>query len=43
VITPGVPPTLRQALEHGAMDESTPDEELAQFIGWPVERVREHR
>ena len=43
IVTPGVPPSLRRALEAWAVDESTPDEEIAQFIGWTVERVREHR
>ncbi|GIE78590.1 hypothetical protein Aph02nite_45400 [Actinoplanes philippinensis] len=43
VVTPGVPPSLRKALEEWVVDESTPDDEVADFIGWPVARVREHR
>lgn len=43
VVTPGVPTSLRRALEEWAVDEATPDEEIAEFIGWPVARVREHR
>ncbi|MFI5841736.1 hypothetical protein ACIA8K_18700 [Catenuloplanes sp. NPDC051500] len=43
VVTPGVPRSLRRVLEEWAVDESTPDEEIAEFIGWPVDRVREHR
>jgi hypothetical protein len=43
VVTPGVPPSLGRVLEEWAVDESTPDEEIATFIGWPVGKVREHR
>jgi hypothetical protein len=43
VVTPGVPPSLGRLLEEWAVDESTPDEEIATFIGWPVGKVREHR
>jgi hypothetical protein len=43
VITPGVPPSLQQVLQEWAVAESTPDEDIAAFIGWPIEQVREHR
>ncbi|WP_250037654.1 hypothetical protein [Paractinoplanes maris] len=43
VTTPGVPPSLRRALQEWVVDELTPDEDIAEFIGWTVERVREHR
>lgn len=42
VITPGVPPSLGQAIEDWIGQRSTPDEEIAEFIGWSVEKVREH-
>lgn len=43
VVTLGVPPSLRQALQEWAVAESTPDEDVAAFIGWPLDCVREHR
>ncbi|GAB2571732.1 hypothetical protein Aab01nite_04160 [Paractinoplanes abujensis] len=43
ITTPGVPLSLQQALQEWVVDESTPDEDIAEFIGWTVERVREHR
>ena len=43
VITSGLPQSLQRALQEWAVDESTPDEDVAEFIGWTVERVREHR
>jgi hypothetical protein len=42
VETPGVPETLGHAIEEWADSPSTPEEEIAEFIGWPVEKVREH-
>ena len=43
LVTPGVPPSLGRALEEWAVAESTPDEEIATFVDWPVAKVREHR
>lgn len=43
VATPGMPPSLGQAIEEWVDMLSTPDEEIAEFIGWPVEKVREYR
>jgi hypothetical protein len=43
VTTPGMPPSLGRAIEDWIDELSTPDEEIAEFIGWPVEKVREHR
>jgi hypothetical protein len=43
VETPGVPPSLGQAIEDWLGAVGTPDEEIAEFIGWPVEKVTEHR
>ncbi|MBL7258789.1 hypothetical protein [Paractinoplanes lichenicola] len=43
VVTAGVPPSLRRALEEWVTQDSTPDEEIAAFIGWPVPKVREYR
>jgi hypothetical protein len=41
--TPGLPPSLGQAIEEWVSAWSTPDEEIAAFVGWPVAKVREHR
>ena len=43
VSTPGVPPSLAKALDEWISQMSTPDEEIAQFIGWSVEKVQEHK
>ncbi|EWM65076.1 MULTISPECIES: hypothetical protein [Micromonospora] len=43
VTTLGMPPTLGQAIDDWVAQLSTSDEEIAQFIGWSVEKVREHR
>lgn len=43
VITPGVPPSLGQAIDDWLSQTSTPDDEIAEFIGWSVEKVNEHR
>jgi hypothetical protein len=43
VIAPGVPPSLGQAIDDWISQTSTPDDEIAEFIGWSVEKVREHR
>lgn len=43
VSTPGVPPSLGQALDEWISRSDTPVEEIAQFIGWSVEKVREHQ
>lgn len=43
VTTPGIPPGLGEAIEEWVSQTATSDEEIADFIGWPVEKVREHR
>lgn len=43
VTTPGVPRSLGQALDEWIGQSNTTVEEIAQFIGWSVEKVREHR
>lgn len=43
VVTSGVPPSLGQALDDWINSLNTPDEEIAEFLGWPVEKVREYR
>jgi hypothetical protein len=43
VMTPGLPPSLGRAIEEWIGQMSTTDEEIAEFVGWSVERVREHR
>lgn len=43
VVTAGVPPSLGQALDDWINSLNTPDEEIAEFLGWPVEKVREYR
>ncbi|HWS37952.1 MAG TPA: hypothetical protein VN408_35120 [Actinoplanes sp.] len=42
-LTPGIPPSLGQAIEEWLFAASTPDQDIADFIGWPVGVVREHR
>ncbi|MFI5931813.1 hypothetical protein [Actinoplanes sp. NPDC051494] len=42
-LTPGIPPSLHRAIEEWVFDSSTPDREIADFVGWPVAKVREHR
>lgn len=42
--TPGVPPSLARAIEENWIDAlDTPDEEIAEFISWPVAKVRKYR
>lgn len=41
--TPGIPPSLSRAIEEWVCAPSTPDEDIATFVGWPVGKVREHR
>ncbi len=43
VLTPGVPSSLGSALEDWVGTPSTPDTEIAEFIGWSVTDVRAHR
>ncbi|MEU1590541.1 hypothetical protein [Micromonospora sp. NPDC005710] len=43
VNTPGVPPSLGKALYEWISQNSTSAEDIAQLIGWPVEKVREHQ
>jgi hypothetical protein len=43
VATPGLPPSLGRAIEDWIGQMSTSDEEIAEFIGWSVEKVRDHR
>ncbi|GAA2556821.1 hypothetical protein GCM10010435_29380 [Winogradskya consettensis] len=42
-VTPGIPPSLARAIGEWIGDPGTPDEEIAEFVGWPVARVRECR
>lgn len=39
--TPGIPPSLSRAIEEWVFAPSTPDEEIAEFVGWTPGRVRE--
>lgn len=41
--TPGIPPSLSRALEEWVCASSTPDEDIAHVVHWPVGEVREHR
>lgn len=43
VSTPGVPPSLAQALYEWIGQSNTSAEDIAQFVGWSVEKVREHQ
>ncbi|MFI5937620.1 hypothetical protein [Actinoplanes sp. NPDC051494] len=43
VSTPGLPPSLARVVEDWLAHPATPDEEIAEFVGWTVARVREHR
>lgn len=43
VTTPGLPTGLGEALTEWVEEDRASDEEVAEFIGWPVERVRECR
>lgn len=43
VETPGVPPSLGRAIEDWIGTTSTPDTEIAEFVGWSVDSVRAHR
>lgn len=43
LITPGLPESLCEALDNWIGSRATPDEEVAEFVGWPVERVAEAR
>lgn len=42
-LTAGVPEGLSEALDSWVSYRGTPDEEIADFVGWPVSKVREHR
>lgn len=41
--TPGIPPSLGRVIEEWVSASTTPDEEIAEFVGWAVGKVREHR
>jgi hypothetical protein len=41
--TPGLPSSLSRMLEEWVCAPSTPDEDIAEFVGWPPSQVREHR
>lgn len=43
LITPGLPESLCDALDNWIGSRATPDEEVAEFVGWPVERVAQAR
>lgn len=40
---PGLPPSLADALQDWLGSMATPDEDVAQFVGWSVEEVARHR
>jgi hypothetical protein len=40
VTTPGLPPSLQGAIRDWVTEPSTPDEEVADWVGWPVEQVK---
>lgn len=43
IITPGVPKSLGRAILEDWIERlNTPAEEIAEFVGWPVEKVRQH-
>ncbi|MCK2238183.1 MULTISPECIES: hypothetical protein [unclassified Crossiella] len=42
-VTAGIPDSLSEVLDDWISLQSTPDEEIADFIGWSVDRVRDHR
>ncbi|SDS77607.1 hypothetical protein SAMN04489716_1588 [Actinoplanes derwentensis] len=42
-VTTAIPPSLGRAIEQWLFADETPDQEIAEFIGWPVGSVREHR
>ncbi|MBU2666950.1 hypothetical protein KOI35_25905 [Actinoplanes bogorensis] len=41
--TPGVPSSLGRAVEEWLFAATTSDEDVAEFAGWPLAKVREHR
>jgi hypothetical protein len=43
VSTPELPPSLCQVIEEWIDAPGTPDEDIAEFVGWSVKKVREHR
>lgn len=43
VRTPGIPASLGEALEEWMGTRSVTDEEIAELIGWPVEKVAKQR
>jgi hypothetical protein len=43
VSTPGLPDGLANAVEDWVLAEDTDPEEIAEFIGWPVEKVEEYQ
>ncbi|PWW53163.1 hypothetical protein [Actinokineospora spheciospongiae] len=42
-VTAGIPGSLGAALDDWLSMTSTSDEDIAEFIGWPVDKVRDHR
>lgn len=38
-----IPQSLADAIETWVESSETPDEDIAEIAGWPVEKVREHR
>ena len=39
----GIPDSLAQALQDWLSSAATTDEDVAQFVGWPVDEVNKHR
>ncbi|MEV6712567.1 hypothetical protein AB0M48_11045 [Lentzea sp. NPDC051208] len=42
-MTAGIPDSLSAALDDWISSWGTPDEEIAEFIGWSVDKVHDHR
>jgi hypothetical protein len=42
-VTAGIPESLSEALDDWISSRSTSDEEIAEFVGWSVDKVRDHR
>lgn len=42
-VTAGIPESLGEALDDWVSSRSTSDEEIAEFVGWSVDKVRDYR
>lgn len=43
VATPGIPDGIANAVEDWVLSDDADPEEIAEFIGWPVEKVEEYQ